>query len=94
MKKPEIIFNCKSCKEEMVVLGADEDGIWWVHCMNSECKQYGKNSIIMAHKSNDQEIAEHWLFSKFNDYDWRKKDATKWLNSVWLDFNQYLYDNQ
>ena len=94
MEKPEIIFNCKECKEEMVVVGSDEDGVWWVHCMNDNCKQCGKNSIIMAYKENAQEIAEDWLISKFIEYDWRKKDSIKWLDSIWIEYNQYLYDNQ
>lgn len=94
MNKPEVIFVCRSCKKEMLVTGSDEDGFWWVHCMNDKCKQYGKNSIIMADKENDKAIVENWLFSKLTEYNWRKKDAQAWLDSIWDEYNQYLYDNQ
>lgn len=94
MDRPEVLYVCKGCKKEMDVLGVDEDGFWWVHCMNDKCKQYGKNSIITANINNQKEIADYWLFSKFAEDDWRKKDAQAWLDSIWHEYNQYLYDNQ
>ena len=86
--------NGKIDKLHVVILNSDEDGFWWVHCMSRGCDQSGKNSIVMANKDNDKAIAENWLFFKLTEYDWRKKDAQAWLDTIWHEYNQYLYDNQ
>ena len=89
--KPNLKFQCV-CGNEMSVI--DDEGFWWVHCMDTDCAECGRNSIIFTGKNNAQSIAEHWLLDEFQEDDWRKEDAQAWLNKIWKEYQQYLWDNQ